>query len=262
MQQRLGQPHPLLVALRQLADRLLEHQFQRADADDLLDAVRERARGDLARLAEEPQQLQRRHVGVERPVLGQIPEPLRGFDALLPHVEPGNRGTAGARGQEARQHAHQRGLAGPVRPQEGHDLALGDRERHVVHGDERPVVLAKPLRVDHGGRGRRRGGGGRSRRLRGGRRHRAGIRRNLLVHVDLPRSICLVLRRPRRTPIAFWQAHATTTCTCPRRHAPVCPTKDARKTQMVGARFYGPPRRRPPQSPGIQSATVELSQSG
>ena len=155
VQQGLGQPHPLLVALRELADGLLEHEVEGADLDDRLDAVPERPRGHLAGLAEEAEQLERRHVGVERPVLGQVAEPLRRLDALLPHVEPGDRGAARARREKAGEHAHQGGLAGPVRPQEGHHLPLGNRERRVFDRDEGPVVLAQPVGVDHGGRGRR-----------------------------------------------------------------------------------------------------------
>ncbi len=41
----------------------------------------------------------------------------------------------------------------PLGPEERHDLPLGDRERDVPDGQERPELLAEPIGLDHDGRG-------------------------------------------------------------------------------------------------------------
>ena len=145
----------------------------------------------LPRLAEEPQEIERGHVGIERSALRQVAEPLRGFDALLANVEPGDRRPAGAGRQEPGEHAHQCGLAGPVRPEKRDDLTLGNRERGVVDRHERPVILAEAVRLDHRGRTRRRG-----RRLD----HLVRAHRGFLLHVDTPRR-----SRRRRVSVGFFR---------------------------------------------------------
>ena len=48
-------------------------------------------RGQAARLAEEAQQLLRRHVGIERAVLGKVADLRRRLEAVPPDIEPGDR---------------------------------------------------------------------------------------------------------------------------------------------------------------------------
>ena len=148
VQQRLGQAHALLEPLRQPADRLLDHQPQRTQLDDGVDAALE-GLPELARLAEEGEQLERRHVGIQRAVLRQVSQAPGRLDAMLPHVHPADGRAARAGRQIPRQHPHHRGLARAVGPEEGHDLTLGYRKGNVAHRDERTEVLAQSLRLDH-----------------------------------------------------------------------------------------------------------------
>ena len=78
---------------------------------------------------------------------------LGGVDAIGLDVDAGDPGRAVGGRHEAGQEPHGRGLAGPVGTEEGHDLALGDGERDVPDGQERPELLAEPIGLDHDGRG-------------------------------------------------------------------------------------------------------------
>ena len=73
------------------------------------------------------------------------------------HREPGtpfagaprDAGPPRGRGQKARQDAHRGGLPGAIGAQEPDDLALPDREAHVVHGQAGRVSLRQILNFDH-----------------------------------------------------------------------------------------------------------------
>ena len=147
VEQRLRQAHALLESLGQPADRLLDHKLQRAQVDDRVDTPLE-GLAELARLAEEGEQLEGSHVRIERAVLRQVSQAPGRLDAMLPHIQPGDGRAAGAGRQIPCQHPHHRGLTRAVGPEEGHNLALGYREGNVAHCDERTEVLAQPLRLD------------------------------------------------------------------------------------------------------------------
>ena len=57
--------------------------------------------------------------------------------------------------EHAGDHVEQRGLAGAVRPDDGEDLALGDREAHIVDREQAAEALADALHLEqraHDGR--------------------------------------------------------------------------------------------------------------
>jgi hypothetical protein len=175
-QQQL-QREPLLLAARQRADRPVAHllpgQPERRDGRGV-----ERHLGLVpARLAPRGERLGVAQLGalalVEGPLGGAQPLPggadrLRGerqgevgeggavgdrADELAHHPEPAAAGDApGGRGELARDHPQQRGLARPVRPDERDLRAVRDPERHV--GEQRapvrqPVLDAHRLDVSH-----------------------------------------------------------------------------------------------------------------
>ena len=53
---------------------------------------------------------------------------------VAPEVDAGDRGLAGRRREERREHAQGRGLAGPVGPEEAEDLAGADVQVDAAHG--------------------------------------------------------------------------------------------------------------------------------
>ena len=128
VEQHLRHAHPLPVALGQLANRLTDHASQFALLDDRLDprllAVSRQATG----VGEELEQAAGRHVGIERPILRQVAEPLGTGEPVGRHVVAGNPGRAGRGGEVARQDLHRGALPGAVGAQEGDDLAAGNAE--------------------------------------------------------------------------------------------------------------------------------------
>src|SRR5208337_4417371 len=82
MKQRLGHRDPLPIALRKFADRLVGHGIQCTLADDGIDTTVQLGPPEAAGFAEKLEQAQRRHVGVERAVLGQVAKVLCGADTV------------------------------------------------------------------------------------------------------------------------------------------------------------------------------------
>ncbi|MYK87411.1 MAG: hypothetical protein F4018_03180 [Acidobacteria bacterium] len=149
VQQRLRHADALAVPPRQLADGLAGHQLEGAQVDDRVHPLLQERGSHPSRLPEKAQQLERRHVGVHRAVLGQVAETSGRGDPIPPDVVPRDGRLARTRRQVPGQHPHHRGLPGAVRPEEGDDLTLGDGERNVVNRDEGSVVLGEPRRLDH-----------------------------------------------------------------------------------------------------------------
>jgi hypothetical protein len=116
-------------------------------------------------------------VGVEREALGHVAD--GGLDAggLAGDREAGDAGVAGARGQQAAEHADGGGLARAVGAEVAEDLAAGDVKRDGVDGGEVAEAAGEVGDLDDGvgrlrHRGRLRGPGGRRRRRGRGRRPR------------------------------------------------------------------------------------------
>jgi ABC-2 type transport system ATP-binding protein len=95
-------------------------------------------------------------LGLARPHAGTATVNGRPYAELAPcrhrvvlHVVPADLGAALARHQEAGDHAHGRGLAGAVRPQEAQHFTRLGAERHAVHGEQPSVALAQADGFDH-----------------------------------------------------------------------------------------------------------------
>jgi hypothetical protein len=89
------------------------------------------------------------HLGVQRDVLRQVADTLAHLHRVVHHVEAAHaRHAAGGR-QVRRQDSHDGGLAGAVVAQQTDDLALLDRERHVVDRHDGAEELAQMFNLDH-----------------------------------------------------------------------------------------------------------------
>jgi hypothetical protein len=149
VQEHLGHADPLPIPLRELADRLADHASQFALVDDGLDPLRPTRPLEPPRVGEELEQAAGGHVGVERAVFGEIPQPGGPGEPVGRHVEAGDAGRAGGGGEIPREHLHRRALPGAVGTEKGDDLAAGHAEGDVLGGDERAVILAEAVGLDH-----------------------------------------------------------------------------------------------------------------
>ncbi len=103
----------------------------------------------------QPQQLAAGHQRVERRLLQGDADLAADGRRVVDDVEAGDPRRAAGRPQQRRQHPHGGRLAGPVRAEEGEDLALGDLE--VDSGDGGDAALEAPLQVLDFDRRHRRG---------------------------------------------------------------------------------------------------------
>lgn len=127
-----GQGHPLPLAARQLVGATFSEALQLDQRQHLVDPVGDlglrqalaaQAEGDVLGHAE----MRKEGVGLEhhvdRPPVGRV-----GGDVTVAQQD-----APCVRRLEARQHAHQRGLAAAGGPQQGEELTLVDREVRVAH---------------------------------------------------------------------------------------------------------------------------------
>jgi hypothetical protein len=172
--ERLDQPDLLLVALRQLADRLVERQ---PEALGELGDVR--VVDAAAQAREIAQHLAGGELLVQRQLAGEVAQPAAHGDPLPADVHAQNLRTAARGPQEVEQQADRRRLAGTVRADVAEDLAGPDLEIEVVERPERPVGLGEALGADrhlHGTGVQRRGS--RSCRLVGPLQADSGLQRD------------------------------------------------------------------------------------
>ncbi len=130
-EERLGDAEPLPHAERIGADAVVEALLQRDEACKLRDAVR-RAAVDHAR--EDLQILPSGQLAVEIGSLDNRADVPHGFLEIAGDAEASDRHGAGIGAQQARQHAHGRGLSGSVRAEEAEYLSRLELERNA--GDD------------------------------------------------------------------------------------------------------------------------------
>ena len=101
----------------------------------------------------QPQQLAAGHQRIQRRLLEGDADLAADRRRVVDDVEAGDPRRAAGRPQQRRQHPHGGGLAGPIRAEEGEDLALGNLE--VDSGDRGDAPLEAPLQVLDFDRGHR-----------------------------------------------------------------------------------------------------------
>jgi hypothetical protein len=137
----LRKPHTLLVPLGELADNGFPDRFETATGNDPVQGIGALRTGYTLDLCHELQIPFYGHVFVHWGMLGKIAYSLLYLHRLLKDVETGNGHRSLSSGQEPGDHPHGGGLAGPVGPQESHDLSLLHVEGDVFNGLKVPVTL-------------------------------------------------------------------------------------------------------------------------
>ena len=130
---RLGEADALAVALRQRADHATPHVRETAALESAIHLLAQAAARHILQLRHEREVALDVHLGIQGWRLGQVSNGPPCRERIGEHVVAVDHGRAVRRRNEARQHAHRRGLARAVRPEEPHDLALRDFEGDVVH---------------------------------------------------------------------------------------------------------------------------------
>ena len=146
---RLGEPHPLPVALRELRQDHVAILLQGADLDHLVDPPGGRPLVEPPQPARESQVRMGGHVVVERDDLREVADVAAALQRIARHVVLGDEHVTARGHQVAGHHLHGGGLAGAVGSQEADDLALLDVEGDVVDGQPLPVVLGEILYAYH-----------------------------------------------------------------------------------------------------------------
>src|SRR5689334_1804099 len=103
-----------------------------------------------ARLAEEAEQAERCHVGIQRPVFGKIAEALRRANPVPAHFDPGDACLTGTGREVAGKDLHRCGFPGAVRAEKCRHLALRHTKRDVANGGEIFVELGEANGLNHG----------------------------------------------------------------------------------------------------------------
>jgi hypothetical protein len=134
VQQRVGQPDALAIALGQVADGLALHVIQPAAVQHVLDASLTSNAIQVAQARAEIEVFTNLHLRVQRHVLRQVAKALTHPDRIVKDVVPGDRGRAAGGRHETGEHLHRRALAGPVGAEEADDAALCHVERHAIDG--------------------------------------------------------------------------------------------------------------------------------
>ena len=162
--QRAGECEPLLEAERKIARRGVEHRGETELRHGPVDAGLLAVAPEPIRAAEEPQVLLHRQVGVERKLLCHVSDAPARRCGRGAQVETGDVQSARRGRKQAAQHPEGGGFSRAIGAEQAENLAPGNRERHVMHGDEAAEAAREVLHGDHGF-GRCRGGDCRDRRV-------------------------------------------------------------------------------------------------
>ena len=148
--QRLGQPHPLAVALGQVADQPAGHVGGPGHLQDAVQLSGPLSPGDPLEPGGELQILPHRHVHIEGRLLRQIADAGLGPRRVLSHAVAVYPDLPFSGGEIAGHHIHGGGFPGAVWAQEAADAALLHCEAQVVHRQMAAVPLHQIFYFDHG----------------------------------------------------------------------------------------------------------------
>src|SRR5262249_49991190 len=141
---------PLPVALREVVDDPHADLAETATSHDVVEPPPDRAARDALEARAEAQIFLDAHLAVERDVLGKVSDVPPDLDRLLVDVEARHLRASRGRRDVTGEHAHGRGLAGPVGSEQSHDLALVDVKADAADR----LRVGEPLRegfdTDHG----------------------------------------------------------------------------------------------------------------
>ena len=146
----MRQPHALLVALGQLADRLVHDLVDAAQVAELADARTLAGCRHPPDVRDELEVVVDEHIVIQGCGFRQVPQNFFDFQGLLVDGIVFHPDAARGRFQKARQHAQGGGFSGPVRAQQPQNFALADIEGDVVHRAKSVVVFGQALDTNHG----------------------------------------------------------------------------------------------------------------
>ena len=149
VQKGIGQTDALAVTLGKCAYGFFLHLFQPAKLFHIANPLCDPAMRDSFEGGPIIEIFSHAHIVVERHVLRHVAEMSAGLQRLLENVEPGDRRPAGGRGHEPGQDAHGRGLAGAIRAEEAHDLALANLEIQIPDRGLAGVTLGQVFNFNH-----------------------------------------------------------------------------------------------------------------
>ena len=149
MNEGLCKADALPVAVREIADLLAEHLCKTAHFDDARGPPAELVGLEMPQVGREPQVLEHAHLEVQRRALREIAQALAHLQRLVEHVVAVDARAPPRRGDEAREDAHRRRLAGAIGAEKANDFTAFYLEVDLVERPERPEVLRQVVRVDH-----------------------------------------------------------------------------------------------------------------
>jgi hypothetical protein len=120
--ERLREPDPLAVALRQMAEHAVGDAPEGAGLDHAVERLVERRAPDAAQLRREAEVGHHAHLVVERRILGEMADAAAHLGRLLEDVVAGDLHGALGGGEVPGDHPHRRRLPGPVGAEEPEDL--------------------------------------------------------------------------------------------------------------------------------------------
>ncbi len=149
VQDRLRQAHAAAKTFRERADGLLEHVFQFQPHHHFVETAKRHVAIEAAHADHENEELADGHLAVARRTFGQVAKRALGREGLLAHVVTAHARRTRRRREEARDHAHGRGLAGAVGTKQAEHLArLGTQAQRVDRG-QRAVATGESVGFDH-----------------------------------------------------------------------------------------------------------------
>ncbi len=148
-QQRLRDADPLPIPLRQVFNQAVLHASDAAFRDGALDGRRPVGRPYPLRLGNEREVFERRHVGVERRLLGKVADPALDEVAIFVDLESVVANLPGGCGEAPCHDVHRRGLACPVRAEQSADRAVLDGKRHVAQRGGAAIAFREVAHFDH-----------------------------------------------------------------------------------------------------------------
>ena len=138
VQNRLCQPDPLAESLRKLPDRPVVHVFDTRSSHGIVNRACGVSTSHISQPRYEHQVVEDQHIGVQRIVFRQVADTTFGSHGIIAQRDAVQAYLAFVWIVELGDHAHRRRLAGPVRPEESHDLPPINVERHTI--DRRDIV--------------------------------------------------------------------------------------------------------------------------
>jgi hypothetical protein len=149
VQQPSSDLEPAFHATRERSDAFPAAIPQLHQGQHLADPLLSDTARNAVRVPVEPQVLLRAQGLVERRLLEDQSDGAADVVPVSDDVEAVDRGTSRRRPEQRAQHADRGRLAGPVRPQEAEDIALGHLEAHALHRLELPEPANEVVDVDH-----------------------------------------------------------------------------------------------------------------